>query len=235
MKKIIIALLIVFVSSQAFCQKKVYFTSPAELIFQFTKTAIDSNSVHNGVRTTYFTNLPYYMHINFNNNFGLMQGISIKNIGIKTKDEEIDSVSYDKVKRRVFAAGLCAALKFGFSNKGYWLYTGGGIDWAFHYRQKLYSLGKKEHVTKEGEWMSEATPTFIPSAFVGVQTPFSLNIRATYYFNDFLNSSYKGPLGDFTKFKESQLFTLTFSLVFKDKAAEDSGESSKKKGEFLEL
>lgn len=226
MKKFITIYLFLLIGILAFSQeetslntipnKKVYFTDPAELILQFPQINIQDNTARNGVRASYFTNIPYYMNINFNNNFGVMPGVSIKNIGIKTKDEVIDSVSYYKVIRRVFTAGISAAAKFGMFDKGLWFYGGGGVDWAFHYRQKLYEKTDKKHITKKGEWWSKATPNVIPSVFVGVQTPVGINVKATYYFNDFLNQKYKGTFGDFSKITQSQLFTITFALILKE-------------------
>lgn len=236
-KRIISYILLFLCVTSTFAQKKVYFTSPGELILQFTQTDIQGNSATNGVRASYFTNFPYYMNINFNNNFGLISGASIKNIGIKTKNEQIDTITYDKVKRRVFTVGLSFAAKTGVFDNGYWIYAGGGIDWAFHYRQKLY-LDKK--VTKEGEWVSNATPNFIPSVFVGVQTPIGLTVKFTYYVNDFINRDYNGSFGDFSKFTQSQLATLSFSIVLKEKLEqykthEKIFEPNKKERETIEL
>lgn len=223
MKKLVISLILtlsVFLSFAQESDKKVYFTDPGELMFQFTRTNIEDNTAQNGVRTSYFTNIPYYMNINYNNHFGLMPGVSIKNIGIKTKKEQIatgtDTITYDKIKRRVFTAGLSIATKLGWFNKGKWFYAGGGIDWAFHYRQKFYENDGRQKVTKEGEWLSDATPKFIPSVFIGYQTPFLVNIKATYFFNDFINKSYNGAMGDFSKITQSQLFTLSFSIILKE-------------------
>ena len=221
MKKLIGILILLVSTTFTFAQKKVYFTEPGELILQFTQTDIEGNTAKNGIRASYFTNWPCYMNINFGNHFGLMPGISLKNIGIKTKDEQIDTITYKTIKRRIFAAGASFAAKFGsFYDKGFWCYAGAGIDWAFHYRQKLYETSKK--VTKEGEWLSKATPSFIPSVFLGIQTPISLNIKATYYPNDFLSKDYNGPLGDFGSIAKSQLFTLSFSIILKEKFSANS-------------
>ena len=35
-------------------------------------------------------------------------------------------------------------------------------------------------------------------------------------FNDFINKDYKGTLGDFSKFAQSQLATLSFSIILKE-------------------
>lgn len=223
MKHSLLGLIALFLTCTTVAQenpKKIYFTEPGELIFQFSQSTIENNTAKNGVRTSYFTNVPAYMHINFNNNIGLMPGISIRNIGIKTKDEQIftgmDTITYDIIKRRVFTGGVSCALKIGSFQRHLWAYAGGGMDWAFHYRQKLYESGHNKKVTKEGEWLSNATPTTIPSVFVGIQTPYGLNFKATYYFNDFLNQNYNGHFGDFSKISKSQLFTISVSLVIKD-------------------
>lgn len=249
MKKLVILISLLFTISAGFGQenaKKVYFTDPGELIFQFSQTNIEDNTAQNGVRTSYFTNLPYYMNVNFNNHFGLMPGISIKNIGIKTRNEQIvtktDTITYDQIKRRVFTTGLSFATKLGWFDKGIWFYTGGGIDWAFHYRQKLYEKSDHKKVSKAGEWVSDATPKLIPSAFVGIQTPISLNIKATYYFNDFLNKDYNGIMGNFSKITHSQLFTISLSIILKERmeahnqhAPEFQFANPSKKGKTIDL
>lgn len=222
MKKIITSLLILISTFAASAQektKRVYFTEPLECILQIAQTSFsDNNPARDGVRATCFTNFPYYMHLDFGKTFGIVPGIAIKNIGIKTKDEEItqnsETTQYKKIKRRVFAAGASLAIKCGSLKKEMWAYGGGGIDWAFHYRQKLYKNGSSRDVSKSGEWTSNATPTFIPSVFFGIQTPYSINIKGTYYFKDFLNPNYNGSLGNFSNITQSQLFTLTISLVF---------------------
>lgn len=236
-KRIILYIVLLFCAATTFAQKKVYFTEPGELILQFTQTDIENNTAKNAVRASYFTNLPYYININFSNNFGLITGFAIKNIGIKTKNEQIDTTTYDKIKRRVFTSGLSLAGKVGVFDKGFWMCAGAGIDWAFHYRQKLY-LDKK--VSKEGEWFSNATPNFIPSVFVGIQTPISLNIKFTYYFNDFINNDYNGSLGDFSKFSQSRLATLSFSIILKElsenfKAKNQLDNPNKNEREAIEL
>lgn len=223
MKHFVLGLIALLVTCTTIAQenhKKVYFTQPSELNFQLTQTEINDNTAMNGVRTSYFTNFPAYMHVNFNNNIGIMPGISIRNIGIKTKNEQIgtatDTITYDRIKRRIFTGGASCAIKIGSFNKYLWAYAGGGIDWALHYRQKLYETSRNKKVTKGGEWLSNATPTTIPSVFVGIQTPYGLNFKATYYFNDFLNQNYNGHFGDFSKISKSQLFTISVSLVIKD-------------------
>lgn len=222
MKRIIILFLVLTSAITALAQektKRVYFTDPGECILQIAQTSFsDGNSARDGLRATYFTNLPLYMHLDFGKTFGIVPGFSIKNIGIKTKDETITkdgiTTQYEKIKRRVFAAGASLAVKCGSLKKEMWAYGGGGIDWAFHYRQKLYENGSSRKVSKSGEWTSDATPAFIPSVFFGIQTPYAINIKGTYYFNDFLNSNYNGALGNFSNITQSQLFTLTISLVF---------------------
>ncbi len=222
----LIALLLTCTTVAQEHRKTIYFTQPGELNFQLTQSVIEDNTARNGVRTSYFTNFPAYMHVNFNNIIGLMPGISIRNIGIKTKDEQIitttDTTTYDKIKRRVFAGGVSCALKIGSFKKHMWAYAGGGIDWAFHYRQKLYETAHNKKVSKDGEWLSNATPSTIPSVFVGIQTPLGLNFKATYYFNDFLNQNYNGTFGDFSKITKSQLFTISVSIVIKDMKSEIS-------------
>ena len=73
MKKFIATYLFLLIGILAFSQeetslntipnKKVYFTDPAELILQFSQINIQDNTARNGIRASYFTNVPYYMFL----------------------------------------------------------------------------------------------------------------------------------------------------------------------------
>lgn len=191
--------------------KKVYMQTVSDLLIQMNESYDTlENASKSGVRTTYFFNYGDYMHVDFSNSIGLVTGIAIRNVGMKTFDQSVYGVEYDKIKRRVFALGGSAALKLGSFSKHSFVYAGGEYELAFHYRQKLYSKSGNK-VVKQGEWLSSATNRFLPSAFVGYQLPSGMNFQLKYYFDDFLNNSYKGSLGDFTVFKKTQLICLAVS------------------------
>lgn len=202
--------------------KKVYVQNVSDLLFQLSESIDTANkSSNNGVRTTYFFNYGEYLHIDVSNNFGIVSGLAIRNVGMKTFDETIQNTEYDKVKRRVFALGGSLAIKAGSFSKHSFLYAGGEYEMAFHYRQKLYdNSGKK--VEKQGEWLSSATNRFLPSAFIGYQLPSGINMQVKYYFDDFLNNSYNGILGDFTVFKKTQIICFAISYQLNKSKGEKS-------------
>ncbi|MCQ2605519.1 MAG: hypothetical protein MJ204_03120 [Bacteroidales bacterium] len=218
MKKNLLTILFICCSIFSIGQndKKIYFTNAPELTFQIPEMTIINNSADKGIRTTYLLNIPYTMHINCGKYFGFMPSLNIKNIGFKTKNEQIDSIEYAKVKRSLITTGASLAIKFGLLQKGLWGYIGGGIDLSLLYRQKKYEPSKNNKVIKESAWLSDATETWIPSLYVGIQLPEGLNIKFAYYYQDLLNKQYNGSLGDFTNITKSQLFTISASIVIPD-------------------
>lgn len=202
----------------AFAQsKKIYSIKVPELSFQISNIEkanqngeIDS---YNGLHASYLFNLPYTLHLDFNRYFGIMPNIHLRHIGLTTKDESIDSCSYDKVKRCVYTAGTSFGLKFGNLDKGRWIFGGIGIDWSILYRQKKYEDDKNHRMTKEHDWFSKATDTWIPSVFAGIQFKNGINLKGTYYYQNILNKSYNGSLGDFSTFKKSQIFDVSITIV----------------------
>lgn len=219
MKKYIIYILLVCSSLLSVGQtttKKLYFTKSPELTFQFAQMEIANNTANNGMRVTYLLNVPYTAHINCSKYFGIMPSLHIKNIGFKTKNERIDSTEYAQVRRTLFTTGASLAIKVGMLEKGLWLYSGMGIDLPLLYRQKKYEPSKNNRVIKESDWFCDATETFIPSAFVGIQLPKGGNIKVAYYFQNMLNQEYNGSFGDFTNIKKSQLLTISVAVIIPD-------------------
>lgn len=219
MKKHIIFIALLCCSLFSFGQtntKKIYFTNAPELTFQLAQMEIANNDISNGLRVTYLLNLPYTVHLNCGKYFGFMPSFNIKNIGLKTKNEQIDTIEYAKIKRCMITTGASLAIKFGMLQKGLWAYTGAGIDIPLLYRQKKYEPSKNNRVIKESDWFCKATENYIPSAFAGIQLPKGLNLKATYYFQDLLNNTYNGSFGDYTKITKSELITISASIIIPD-------------------
>ncbi len=233
MKKLLFTILICIYSIIGLCQnyhaplsdskqdqmsKKIYTTCNNELSFQFANAEIQGNSddITECCRVSYLLNIPYIIHINCTNYFGLMPSVHLKSLGLQTKNEIIDTVTFDKVKRCLYTAGASFALKFGLFKKHLWAYTGASMDWVYLYRQKKYEDNKNHRITKERAWFSKATEQFLPSFFAGMQFPEGINLKVTYYFKDLLNHNYNGSLGDFTKFNKSNLLTFSISLTIQD-------------------
>ncbi len=143
-------------------------------------------------RYSLFFNIGKMFHYNFNENFGIISGIDIKNIGYITKPNWPVSgyaASDDiKIKRRVYTIGIPLGVKFGnLRNHGFYAFAGGGIDIPFNYKEKLFHGGKKE---KFNEWFSDRTPAIMPYLFAGVRLPNRLRLTVSYYPNNFMNTEF---------------------------------------------
>ena len=189
--------------------KRVYYTNACELLFQYVPTTSPTEEYVFGVKTNYFFNLVYNMHIDFAKSFGVIPGISLRNVGIKTFDETIQNVEYKKIKRRSYLLGVSAAVKVGNMQKYSFLYVGGAYEYSFHYKQKNFTPSKK---SIQKEWHSNATELFLPSVFIGYQFPRYMNIQLRYYLANFLNPLYDGKYGNFTHFPDSRILQFSISL-----------------------
>ena len=111
--------------------------------------------------------------------------------------------------------GVPLGLKLGDLENGLFVYFGGQIEWGFAYKQKRFENNKK--VDKFTEWNSKRMNQWQPSAFIGVNFPYGMNIKFKYYFDNFLNQDFTDYTADGEPFKpyagqNSQIFY--FSLNF---------------------
>jgi len=193
--------------------KSVYSTLVADLAIQFANKQLKTeDETEITARTIVFTNFTNFTHFNFGNNFGLVPGMGLRNIGVSARDEHIDDKIYKRTVHRVYTLNASLAVKLGSFSKHCFVYGGGEYDMAFHFRQKLktYSNSKK----KQGEWFSNATDRFLPSVFIGVQLPKGLNLKCSYYFNDFFNKNYKGKIENFPVYTQSHIVNIAVSFQF---------------------
>ena len=177
------------ISTKTNFNKRVYYTSGTELLFQYLPTVSPTEEYVHGVKLNYFFNLVYNFHIDFAKSFGIIPGVSLRNVGIKTFDETVQFIQYDKIKRRSYLLGLSGAIKIGNMQKYSFLYMGAAYEYSFHYKQKNFENSKK---TIRKEWVSAATETYISSVFIGYQFPKHINIQVRYYLDNFLNPLYNG-------------------------------------------
>ncbi len=164
--------------------KSVYNDFIMDFGVQFTDKQLSTEDESEvAVRTIAFTNFTNFTHFNFNNNFGVITGLGLRNIGIRARNEHIEDVVYKRTIRRIYTVNASLAVKLGAFSKHCFVFGGGEYDLAFHFRQRLKT--KNNSQTKQGEWFSNATDLFLPSVFIGVQFPKGLNLKCSYYFNDF--------------------------------------------------
>jgi hypothetical protein len=223
--------------------QKVYTETSGELIFsnsqaEFTQEFMDkydgASLASNNVRFTCFFHLGQYLHYDFSNNVGMFTGLAIRNIGMITDETLPQQVAGDgtvpysnyKIIRRQYTLGVPLALKIGAFDKHLYFFGGGEYEMAFHFKEKYWtgSYERSGSKTKNTEWFSSQTPTFIPSVFGGIQFPYGLNIKFKYYLNDFLNQDYKGngnsvpgatfDISDQTRYKASNMYYLSICWQF---------------------
>ena len=195
--------------------KSLYSNWVMDLSLQFANKQLKTeNESEITARSIVFTNFTNFTHCNISNNFGLMSGIGLRNIGIRARNETIEDVVYKRTVRRVYTLNASLAAKLGSFSKHCFVYGGGEYDLAFHFRQRLKT--KTNSQIKQGEWFSNATNRFLPSVFIGVQLPKGLNVKCSYYFNDFFNKNYKGKIDNFPVYTQSHMINIAVSFQFRN-------------------
>lgn len=176
---------------------KIYSTSGGELVFSFADVEDSGGSINSRLRFTGFFHLTEYWHFDFASNFGMFAGFGLRNIGMITENDGIltqehvgrfDENDEVKIKRRSYALGVPLAFKFGNLDRRTFVFAGAEAELMFHYKEKLFVNGDKEH--KFNEWFSDRTNLLNPSVFGGIQFPGGVNLKFKYYLLDFLDPDY---------------------------------------------
>jgi len=247
MKSKLITLIIVslgLINIPAMAQK-IYPVTSGEVIFSQSQSSFTSSFINqyptakmvaNNVRFTVFFHIGQYIHYDFNDNFGMFSGLAIRNVGMIT-DETLpqtvtlipaNTVQYSdhKIIRRQYMLGVPLAFKVGAFNNHFYLYGGGEYEMAFHLKEKYWTgtFDRSGSKTKNTQWFSNQTPTFLPSVFAGIQLPGGVNLKFKYYLTDFLNNGYTTSrnstegstfdLSDLSRYQESQIFSFSLCWQF---------------------
>jgi len=227
-KRISLALFIMaFASITVYSQPKVYHTTGGEAIFSLSDIVFDDYQVNSNIRFTMFFHTQNRLNIDFDKNLGIFTGLGLRNIGFITEDlyqnvgfTGIDNTHPDwnkevKIKRRSYSLGIPLAVKIG-NMDGVYVFAGGEYEWMFHYKQKLFIDGNKY---KYSQWTSNRVNTFIPSVFAGIQLPQGMNVKFTYYLDDFLNPDFSGvDFGenvDYSRFQSTGVFFISLSYIYR--------------------
>ncbi|MBP6455904.1 MAG: hypothetical protein KA275_04160 [Chitinophagaceae bacterium] len=149
------------------------------LAMNFTNGTV---SPKQAVRYSSFINTGFRLNHNFTKNIGFYTGFGLKNIGL------IEKIGDSTVKRRTYNVGIPLALKIGNLSKTYF-YLGGGLDYAFNYKEKGYI--KRNDKEKFNEWNSNRVNKFQPFSFVGVALNNAFDIKFQYYPLNFFNEDYR--------------------------------------------
>jgi len=187
MKKTILLTTILFIVAlnQGMTQSNTnrYFTSGTEFIFSWA--SIEHNDVEGGnvMRFSGWLNLYGTFHFDFSKSFGLMTGVSLRNVGFIYNEQEAGL----KKKYRTYNVGIPIGFKLGSMGRSH-LYAGYEIEFPTNYKEKTFVNEKKED--KFNVWFSKRTPAFYNTLFVGVQFKYGLSLKFKYYLDNFFNQSY---------------------------------------------
>ena len=226
MKRIIlIAIAVMMLTCGKINAQKVYTTTSGEMIFsggtlEFTGAYMSQNPQamisDAPVRFTAAFHFTQLWHIDFGTNVGMFTGASVRNVGMISNEVLDNGQGYDdyKIIRRVYTGGIPLALKIGAFDKNLYVYGGGEVEFAFHYKEKYWNSHERSgSKTKTTAWFGSQTNTVLPSVFAGVQLPRGANVKFKYYLNDFLNHDYtdKHFVSDLTRYKSSQMWYVSLS------------------------
>lgn len=131
-------------------------------------------------------------HFDVSKNIGFFAGYGVTNNGFIVRYN--DSLQ-TKNKHRTYQLGVPAGLKFGNFDevKPFYFFAGASIDWAFHYKEKLFYDDDK--IAKFSEWFSHRVNPLQPSIFIGIALPNRYAIKIQYYFMDYMNSAFTENVG----------------------------------------
>ncbi len=229
--RLLLVTVFLLLTVSVFSQSRIYTVTSGELLFQWSEVSFtddymiqypDDELVSNPLRFTLFFHVGQYIHVDFNNNFGIFSGAAIRNVGF-ISDERLDlngdGITQDlKIIRRSYTIGVPLAIKLGSFKNHTYLFAGGEYELAFAYKEKYWhSHNRSGTKTKTTQWFGSQTPTFIPSVFAGVQFPGGINIKFKYYLENFINNEYTNPnyrVSDLTRYKNVNVMYVSLSWQF---------------------
>lgn len=200
--RFLFSLALVFVSGLVFGQRP-YITSDGEIILGFAN--INNNGTEDsGIpRFSMFFHGQSLAHFDQNKNFGVITGISLRNVGFIT-----DAGPDLRTKHRTYNVGLPIGFKIG-DMDGMYVYGGYEFELPFNYKEKRFENDEK--VSKFNTWFSRRTPVFYHTVFAGIRFPRGFSLRFKYYATPFFNKNF--TVGDGSKPYEN-LEVNTFHIAF---------------------
>lgn len=177
----------VLISVKVSAQTRTYVTSGGEMIFSFAN--IDNNGINpeNIVRFSPVFNAQVYGNFDFGQNFGLIAGGSIRNVGFINGNTDPENSGVKK-KYRNYNLGIPIGIKIGKLNKVF-LFGGYEIEFPFHYKEKTFVNGTKQDA-KISTWFSSRTPVLYHTVFAGIQFPYGMSLKFKYYLTNFFNKDF---------------------------------------------
>lgn len=169
--------------------RKLYWGNDLDgMIFSAARMDPKFSGQSQAVRFSLFLNMGFTYNYNFCKSFGIYTGLGIKNIGYIEKQELAISKAEQTTKRRVYTIGMPLGIRIGKMDKRDYFFAGGGLDLAFHYKEKQW-VGSRSSKIKFSEWFSSRSETFLPYVFVGFGIH-GTTIRFQYYPGSFMNQDY---------------------------------------------
>ena len=194
MKRVVYLFLAAFATTSAgFSQPKSYVTSGAEFIFSFADIEHKTGEPTTLLRFAPIINLQGMLNQDLSEQFGLFTGLAVRNVGYRMDGykDPTDNIMYRKAFRS-YNLGVPVGIKFG-NLKSLFFYAGYEFEVAMAYKEKTYEDGDK--IAKITGWFSDRQNIWQSSVLVGIQFPYSANLKFKYYFTEFHNQSYTTSAG----------------------------------------
>jgi hypothetical protein len=192
-------------------RKNVYSTSGGEFIFSWADVTVDGKDATVITRFSPVFNGQWQLHMDMGQHFGLVTGVSIRNVGLIYDDPTKINTRF---KARTYTAGIPLGLKIG-NMSALHLFGGYEIEFPFNYKEKAFVNDSKEE--KNTDWFSSKTPSVYQSFFAGFQTPYGAQLKFKYYITNFFNKDYVGNDGNGNAYKpyekiDANVFYVSLSI-----------------------
>jgi len=202
-RTLLLFLAFVALSAITNAQNKLYTTTGGEIILSFASIDNNGNAAGNIVRFSPVFNAQFFGNYDVNDNFGLLFGAAIRNVGFiydTPSDSQFDGV---KKKFRNYNFAIPVGIKVGKMGKAFF-FAGYEIEFPFNYKEKTF---ENEIKTKNSVWFSKRVPAYYHTVFAGVQFPYGISLKFKYYLSEFFNQ-------DFMEFDGSQPYKDLKANVF---------------------
>ena len=181
---LVIIILTLFYSSDLIGQKRNYTSTSLEMIFSWADVADDAASVNSIMRWAPVLNIQFLYNMDISDKFGFFTGVDLRNLGYIVKYPKSK-----KFKFRTYNLGIPVGIKLGNIRTGFFVYLGGQVEFAFNFKQKEFLDNSKQN--KDVYWFTSRVNVVQPSAFLGFNFPYGVNLKFKYYFIDLLNRDYQ--------------------------------------------
>ena len=217
MKKVVsLFALSIITALPGFGQSKPYVTSGLELIFSFADVEQSKGEPTTLLRFAPVINLQSMLNKDLGERFGVFTGLAVRNVGYRMDGyrDPADNIMYRKAFRS-YNIGVPVGFKIGKLNNLFF-YGGYEIEVAMAYKEKTYEDGDK--IRKITGWFSDRQNLWQSSILVGIQFPYSANLKFKYYFTEFHNQNYTTSNGvkPYAGLKANVFYISLNLFIFRD-------------------